>query len=173
MEATLLLNASYEPVRIISWQRAVTLCFLGKVEVVEEYEREVRSVSVVVRMPSVVRLLRYVSLGRRRPPLTRLNLLARDNFQCQYCAKHLSYRESSFDHVRPRSQGGDTTWENVVAACHPCNRRKGGRTPKEARMALMAEPVEPAWLPVVSVRFEKRVPPSWLIFLGNSPNPEE
>lgn len=165
MEATLLLNASFEPIRIISWQRAVTLFFLGKVEVVESYDREIHSISVAVRMPAVVRLLRYVKLGKRKPPLTRLNLLARDNFQCQYCGCSVSYRESSIDHVVPRSQGGGTHWMNVVVSCHPCNRRKGGCTPQEARMALLQEPFEPEWLPVLNVRLQKRLPDSWMSFL--------
>lgn len=169
MDSTLLLNASYEPIKIIPWERAITLIFLGKVEVVDNYEREVRSVSVAIKVPAVVRLLRYIQLGRRRPPLSRLNLLARDGFQCQYCALPLSSAESTIDHVVPRSQGGCTSWTNVVTACHPCNRRKGGRTPAQAKMALLSEPVAPEWLPVLSVRFHKNMPPAWILFLDSVP----
>jgi len=166
LEATLLLNASFEPLKVISWQRAITLCFLGKVEVVEEYDdREVRSVSLALKMPAVVRLLRYVHPMKRKLPLTRLNILARDNFQCQYCGKHISFRESSLDHVFPRSRGGGHRWENLVAACHPCNRRKGGRTPEEARMMLLNKPAEPDWLPVLTIRMSRQVPASWELFL--------
>lgn len=140
--------------------------FLGKVEVVEEYDNQVRSVSLAIRMPAVVRLLRFVRLSKRRPPLSRMNLLARDESQCQYCGKKVHYRDSSIDHVKPRSQGGGTFWKNVVIACHPCNRRKGGRTPHEAKMALLREPFEPEWLPVLNVSFERRVPDAWLLFFG-------
>ena len=166
METTLLLNSGYEPLRIISWEKAITLCFLGKVEVVDTYEREVRSVSIAVKVPAVVRLLRFVKLGTRRPPLTKLNLLARDNGECQYCGIELARRDSTIDHVIPRSQGGLTTWENVVLACHSCNRRKGGRTPKEARMALRVNPQAPDWLPVLNVTIHSSIPKAWALFLG-------
>lgn len=165
MGTTLLLNASYEPLKIIPWERAITLFFLGKVEVVDEYEHEVRSVSLVVRMPSVVRLLRYVKLGRRKPPLSKLNLLARDEFRCQYCSRDINYRDATIDHVVPRSQGGITEWSNVVIACGSCNRRKGGRTPEEARMNLLSRPAVPEWLPILNVRLQRSMPDSWRIFL--------
>lgn len=167
MEATLLLNASFEPIRIIPWQKAITLCFLGKVEVVEEYEREIRSVSITLRMPAVVRLLRYVHLGKRRPPLSRINILARDHFSCQYCGTHLTRTDATLDHVLPRSQGGTTCWENIVAACHGCNRKKGGQTPKQANMHLLTPPRQPDWLPVLSVKFRAGLPNAWIIFLGD------
>lgn len=166
MDSTLLLNASFEPIKIIPWQRAVSLFFLGKVEVVNTYEKEIRSVSVAIKMPAVVRLLRYVRLGQRRPPLTRLNLLARDHFRCQYCSIELTPAVSTIDHVIPRSQGGVTSWQNVVVACHTCNRRKGGRTPAQAKMDLPTPPIAPDWLPVITIRFRDRLPPSWLLFLG-------
>ena len=152
--------------RVISWKRALRLSFLGKVEIVDVYEREIRSVSVVIKVPAVVRLLRYVKLGQRRPPLTKLNLLARDQFTCQYCGAELSVRESSMDHVIPRSRSGTTCWENVVIACHPCNRHKGGRTPSEARMTLRRNPAAPDWLPVLRFHLSSQVPPAWLVFLG-------
>lgn len=151
--------------RVISWQRAISLFFLGKVEVVEEYDREIRSVSVAIKMPAVVRLFRYVKLGKRRPPLNRTNILARDRFACQYCGSHLGAREATLDHVLPRSQGGTTCWENVVTACANCNRKKGGRTPKQANMRLLSHPIQPDWLPVLSVKFSARLPEAWLVFL--------
>lgn len=168
MDATLLLNASYEPLKVISWERAITLFFLGKVEVVENYEREIRSVSLAIKVPAVVRLLRFIHIGQRRPPLSRINLLCRDNHQCQYCGIELSYGESTIDHVKPRSQGGGTSWENVVLACQHCNRKKGGRTPQEARMHLKREPVAPEWLPVLNLRIHRQMPEAWLVFLGRS-----
>jgi 5-methylcytosine-specific restriction endonuclease McrA len=165
LDSTLLLNASFEPIKVISWQRAVTLLYLEKVEVVDEYERLVRSVSVTIRIPAVVRLLRFIKLGRRKPPFTRLNLLARDNFSCQYCAIELTPSTCTVDHVLPRSQGGLTHWHNVVAACHSCNRKKGGRTPEQAKMKLTTPPTEPDWLPVLTFRLKETLPAAWLNFL--------
>lgn len=165
MHSVLLLNASYEPLRIISWQRAVTMFFLGKIEVVEEYDHAIRSVSLVIKAPAVVRLLKYIRIGRKSPPLCRTNVLARDNFQCQYCAKDLSSKEATLDHVIPRSQGGKTAWENIVCCCQVCNRKKGGRTPGEARMALQRKPIRPDWLPVLTIRLNGSIPQAWNLFL--------
>lgn len=165
MNSTLLLNASYEPLRIISWEKAITLFFLGKVEVIETYDRDIRSVSLVMRVPAVVRLVSYVKLGARKPPLTKINLLARDDFTCQYCRKELGKADATVDHVVPRTKGGKTIWQNVVLACPPCNRRKGGRTPEEANMALLKTPEAPSWLPVVNFTFERNIPRIWDLFL--------
>lgn len=165
MGPVLLLSATFEPLRVISWQNAISMFFLGKVEVIEEYDHNIRSVSLVVKAPAVVRLLRYFRQGRRAPPLSRGNILARDNFTCQYCAKELPPKEATLDHVVPRSQGGRTTWENIVCCCAACNRKKGGRTPKEARMMLLTQPVRPEWLPVLHIKLHGQVPNSWHTFL--------
>ena len=165
MKSVLLLNSSYEPLKVISWQRAVTMFFCGKVEVIEEYDQNIHSVSFAIKAPAVVRLLRFVNIGRRTPPLCRTNILARDNFECQYCAKSLSSKEATLDHVVPRSQGGITSWENIVCCCTWCNRKKGGRTPHEARMALRKKPIKPDWLPVLTMRLNGRIPEPWQLFL--------
>jgi 5-methylcytosine-specific restriction endonuclease McrA len=165
MHSVLLLNASYEPIKVISWQRAVTMFFLGKIEVVEEYEHNIRSVSLVIKAPAVVRLLNYIRIGRKSPPLSRTNVLARDNFQCQYCAKEVSSKEATLDHVIPRSQGGRTEWDNIVCCCAACNRKKGGRTPAEARMTLRSRPGKPDWLPVLTIKLNGQIPLSWHNFL--------
>src|SRR5690606_12192902 len=132
MQAVLLLNASYEPLRIIHWQRAITLFFLGKVEVIEEYDHEIRSVSVAIKAPAVVRLLRYVKVGQRSPPLMRTNVRARDRFKCQYCQIDRTAKQATLDHVIPNSLGGKSTGENIVCCCPPCNRKKGAQTPEQA-----------------------------------------
>ncbi len=168
MNNTLLLNASYEPIKVISWKKAISLFFLEKVEVIEHYDADVRSVSLSIKMPAVVRLLRYVKISRRKPPLSKINLLARDNYCCQYCHKQLDYKSSTFDHVVPRSQQGQTTWDNVVIACGTCNRKKGGRTPEQANMKLKIQPQVPDWLPVVNVHVHRTLPNCWLLFLGDS-----
>lgn len=168
MDSVLLLNASFEPLKVISWQRAITMFFLGKVEVIEEYDQEIRSISLVIKAPAVVRLLRYISIGRKAPPLCRSNVLARDGLECQYCGAPQSSREATLDHVVPRSQGGKTTWDNVVCCCVSCNRKKGGRTPREAQMNLRTKPVRPEWLPVLQVRLNGRIPEPWQLFLAAS-----
>ncbi|MEZ4752721.1 MAG: HNH endonuclease [Bdellovibrionota bacterium] len=166
MQSVLLLNAGYEPLNVISWQRAITLFFLGKVEVVEEYSHDIRSVSLVFKAPAVVKLVNYVNIRKKSPPLNRANLLARDNFECQYCSKKLTSKSSTLDHVIPRSQSGNTSWENIVLACAPCNRRKGGKTPEQAKMPLRKKPERPGWLPVLQINFRGNVPESWQDFIN-------
>jgi 5-methylcytosine-specific restriction endonuclease McrA len=162
---TLVLNAGWQPVARIPWQRAITLLFLGKVELVEEYEdRTIRSVSFEVKMPSVVRFLRM--LKHRKPVIrfSRENVYARDRGRCQYCGKAVTRSEATYDHVVPRSQGGGTHWENIVIACVPCNRAKGGKTPAQARMKLLTRPVKPTTLPDtfrLTFTWSKGMPSSW------------
>ncbi|MDC0358419.1 HNH endonuclease [Oligoflexia bacterium] len=165
MVSVLLLNASYEPLRVISWQRAVSMFFLGKVEVVEEYDHDIRSVSLVIKAPAVVRLLQYVRLRHSVPSFSRANILARDNFQCQYCRIKLSSREATLDHVIPRSKGGRADWGNIVCCCKTCNRKKGAKTPRQAGLKLLKKPIKPQWLPVLQIRFHEQPPKSWHSFL--------
>lgn len=167
MENVLLLNSSYEPMRVISWQRAICMFFSGKVEVIEESSNEVHSVSLVIKIPAVVRLLSFVKVRQKAPTLSRANILARDQFECQYCAKQLTPKEATLDHVLPRSQGGRTSWDNLVCCCASCNKRKGNQTPKQANMPLKQKPVKPGWLPVLQIRFNGKIPDSWQYFLAN------
>ena len=140
----LVLNAdfrplSYYPLSLWSWQDAIKAVFLDRVNIVSEYERVVHSPAVAMRIPSVVSLKTYVKPARN-PAFTRFNLFLRDRFRCVYCG---SGKELTFDHVLPRAQGGRTMWENVATACAPCNLRKGGRTPGEARMHIQRDPIRP------------------------------
>lgn len=140
----LVLNAdytplSYYPLSLWPWQTAVKAMFLDRVDVISHYEREVRSPTARLQLPSVIALKQYVKPSQH-PAFTRFNLFLRDHFVCQYCG---SPKDLTFDHVIPRSQGGRTTWENVATACAPCNLRKGGRTPAEARMGLHTTPIRP------------------------------
>ena len=166
---TLVLSTSYEPVARITWQRAITLLFSGKVEVIEEYEdRTIRSVTLEIRMPSVIRFLRGVRAFRRAVRFSRENVYARDRGRCQYCRRKVPRSEATYDHVVPRAHGGHTTWENVVISCFECNQRKGGRTPLEAGMRLLCAPVRPKRLPDsmrLTFTFEKGMPLSWRKFL--------
>ena len=165
MQSVLLLNASYEPLGVISWQRAVTLFFCGKVEVVDAYDQEIRSVSLVIKAPSIVRLLKFIRIPGKNPPLCKANVMARDNFQCQYCEQRVTAEDATLDHVTPRSQKGLTTWENIVCCCRRCNKKKGGKTPQQAGMALVSKPVKPAWLPVFRIKLHGQMPLSWNSFI--------
>jgi 5-methylcytosine-specific restriction endonuclease McrA len=166
-ERTLLLNSTYEPLQVISWQRAITMTWLEKVEVLRNYERVVRSVSRAISLPAVVRLRDYVRLRRVRLGFSRRSVFTRDSYRCQYCGEQCSPAEVTCDHVLPRSQGGATDWENVVAACTDCNRSKGGRTPAQAGMKLLRRPRQPDDLPLV-FRIElgnRAAPEAWHEFL--------
>ena len=140
----LVLNAdyrplSYFPLSLWSWQDAIKAVFLDRVNIVSEYERTVRSPTFELRLPSVVSLKTYVSPARH-PAFTRFNVFLRDRFSCQYCG---ATDDLTFDHVVPRSRGGQTTWENVCAACSPCNLRKGGMMPAAAKMWPAQKPYRP------------------------------
>ncbi len=168
MEHTLLLNASYEPLKVVPWRKAVTLWCQGKVEVISVYDREVRSVSISFKLPSVIRLLRYVRIRRRFDyvPFSRANIYARDEYSCQYCGETLPATELTFDHVIPVMQGGRKDWENIVTCCIACNRRKGGRTPAEAGMHLLRRPVRPQAAPAIRITIGLRhTPDSWRDYL--------
>ena len=147
MEPALLLNATYEPIKIISWKKAITLLFLGKVEMLERHDRDIRTLHRSYALPSVVRLQRRVRVPRRPVQFSRHNIYRRDDYTCQYCARVFAPQQLTFDHIMPRSRGGDKSWVNIVTACQRCNRFKGNRTPEEANMPLLRLPKEPRWSP--------------------------
>lgn len=169
MTSTLLLNASYEPLSVISWQRAMTLFCQDKVEVVREHDETARSVTFTFRLPAVVRLLRFVRIARKHAdhvPFTRANIYARDRYMCQYCGGKFKRDALTFDHVVPIAQGGGKSWDNIVTACEPCNRTKAGRTPDEAGMTLLSQPRVPPASPIFKVTIGMRTTPeSWREFL--------
>ena len=140
----LILNADYQPLSYFplslwSWQDAVKAVFLDRVNVVDHYEQCVRSTNFEMQIPSVVALKDYVPQNRS-PAFTRFNLFLRDGFECVYCS---SPDELTFDHVVPRAAGGVTSWENVVAACSPCNLRKGSKLLRQTSMTLRRKPHQP------------------------------
>lgn len=164
---SLLLNSSYEPMKIVSWQKALILWFQDKVEVLEYHNVFVRSVRATFQLPSVMRLKSYV-----RPRVNhgvrfcRENVYIRDNFTCQYCGEHLTPKQLTLDHVVPVSHQGPKSWTNVVAACRDCNQRKANRTPDKANMPLLKTPAVPTWLP--SPELEVRdggMPSVWIQYL--------
>lgn len=151
----LALNASYEPLTIVSPTRAVRLVLDGKAEILEvDGNRRFRSERRVIPCPLVIRLVRFVHVPRRfRRQVTNTFLFARDNYSCQYCGRHRSeLRGRQFltrDHILPLSRGGENTWENVVTSCSPCNNRKANRLPTEAGLALLTDPTEPNYVHLV------------------------
>ena len=159
---TLLLSQGYEPIKIIPWQRAMVLLTLHKVDVVEEYDTEIRAMSLVVNVPAVVRLRKAFRRHAKPVKFSRVNIYARDGYRCQYCAARCSIDELTYDHVTPRSRGGRTTWDNIVSCCYACNAEKANRTPVEARMKLLSTPTRPTWIPSVQIRVStKSVPDAW------------
>lgn len=168
MSHALVLNASFEPIHIVTWQRAIQLLFQGKVEVIEESEHEVRTVRFTIKVPAVLRLLQYVPLRRKKELVrfSRINIFLRDQHICQYCGEYFSRVHLTLDHVIPIVQGGRKCWENIVTACKPCNQQKGGRTPMQAGMQLVRKPKQPNWLPSASLQLGiVRTPERWKIYL--------
>ncbi len=157
MEAVIVLNASYEFMGLVSWKRAMTLLFNGKVEVVKESEKIVRTVSQSFKVPAVIRLIKFIRrMYRREVPFTRRNVLTRDGHTCQYCRREHGSGELTIDHVIPKVQGGEHRWTNVVASCRSCNTRKGGRTPRQARMRLIRRPFQPTIMEFVNLHLKRK-----------------
>ncbi|HSH03000.1 MAG TPA: HNH endonuclease [Anaerolineae bacterium] len=168
MQNVLLLNASYEPLDLITVRRAVNLLLSEKVHAVEGVARRMRSVSRVIEVPSVVRLSYYVNVPRRDMTWSRRAVLERDNWQCIYCGVKAgdtngrrSYSRTDFtlDHIIPRSRGGHNSWGNTACACTKCNHRKADRTPHEAGMKMRFEPKTPRRRMVV---VRGHVPTEWV-----------
>jgi 5-methylcytosine-specific restriction endonuclease McrA len=163
MTIVLFLDADWQPLRIEPWTRAITDLFLGKVEVIKySRDRTIKCVTRELPMPAVVRVLRRFRRDRQAIRFSRVNIYTRDGFACQYCGDRMDTEDLTFDHVLPRSAGGRTTWENILACCVPCNHAKANRTPEQARMRLRRHPSKPRYLPVVTVHMDRRhVPEEW------------
>lgn len=181
--AVLVLNRSYLPIHVTSVKRAFSLLYQGIARAVnEEYRtfdfdewsqlavaREADQIGTLagpIRVPRVIVLVAFDRLPRRHVRFSRINLMTRDDFRCQYCKARPARSELNLDHVVPRALGGRSTWENVVTSCIECNRKKGGHTPKQAGMKLIRKPVRPRWTPLAhlmmsSVRYEE-----WRPFLN-------
>ena len=190
----LVLNKYYMAVHVVSVRRAFCLLFKELAEVItiddgryasfdfaswrevsqarvlfrEPDDDFIRTVHFEIQVPRIIRLLTYDRLPRQRVKFNRRNLFARDGNRCQYCGKRFTTDALSLDHVVPRVRGGKATWENIVCACLRCNVRKGGRTPREAGMKLVREPVEPRTSPVVTLKLSHRKYKSWRAFLDNA-----
>ncbi len=181
----LVLNRHFLPVHVTSVRRAFSLLYQGIAKAVDEQYRtfdfhswselsvavQEESIGLVnggIRVPRVILLLTYDRVPRRRIRFNRFNVYARDRNTCQYCGLRMARPNLTLDHVIPRSQGGRSTWENIVCSCQPCNRRKGGRTPRQAKMKLLRPAREPAWTPFLLESFSPRRYREWLPFLSTA-----
>ena len=190
----LVLNKLYVAIRVISARRAFALLCGNSAEVIQvdrgQYlnydfaswteisalQREmepgdhdwVRTVRMHIAVPKIIRLYGYDRLPAQRVKLNRRNLFARDRNRCQYCGRSFPTNELTIDHVKPRSQGGEDSWTNLVCACVKCNAKKGGRTPDQAKMALRKVPARPRRHPLISVRLGQERYESWKAFLDEA-----
>jgi len=179
--SVLVLNRLYQPVHVTSVKRAFSLLYQGIARAIDdqyklyefsdwaalsaaEYD-SVATISRRIRVPRVLVLSAYEHLPKGRVRFSRLNIYSRDGDTCQYCGRKLPRSELNLDHVVPRSQGGKTSWENVVCSCVPCNLRKGGCTPEQARMKLMKKPLRPRWTPFFRGSARRVTYREWLPFL--------
>ena len=152
MANVLVLNATYEPISVVSVRRAVVLLLKEKAELIEAAEAQLRAERLTIPMPLVIRLVYYVRIPYRVSlPVTRRTVLARDHYTCQYCGRQPPRKELTIDHILPRSREGCTAWENVTTACQRCNGRKGNRTPEEANMCLLSRPARPRYVAMAMV----------------------
>lgn len=162
MPRTLLLSPWMSPLKVISWQLAVRLQYLNKVDVLETYDEDLSSPSVTWKMPAVVRLTKPMATRKRGVKFSRINVFTRDGFRCQYCGEKKEMQRLNYDHVRPRIQGGKTNWENIVTSCYPCNDFKGSRTPEQAGMKLIRAPFRPKSLPHNYLAIDRQtIPEIW------------
>jgi 5-methylcytosine-specific restriction endonuclease McrA len=181
--AVLVLNRNYQPVHVTNVKRAITLLYQGVARAIDEQYRlydfedwaalsaaneedAIHGVSRALRIPRVVVLAVFEKLPRVRVRFSRLNIYARDEDTCQYCGRKRKRADLNLDHVVPRSQGGRTSWENVVCSCIECNLRKGGRTPAQAGIKLLREPFRPKWTPLFRGSPMKGAHRAWLPFLN-------
>jgi 5-methylcytosine-specific restriction endonuclease McrA len=193
--SVLVLNKLFMAIHIISVRRAFVLLCKDLAEVVSmedgqyttydfqtwrevseyraKYFRQVdddwvRTINSEIQVPRVIRLLHYERLPKQTVKFNRRNIFARDNNQCQYCGKRYATTELSLDHITPRSQGGQSTWENIVCSCLSCNVKKGGRTPKQAHMTLIRKPEKPKRSPLLNLKLTHSKYQSWRTFLDNA-----
>lgn len=170
MSRVLVLNSSYAPLGSVSWERAIVLLYENKAEVLEEYQDQViRSVSITIKMPAVIRLKKYIKAKVVGVRFNKSNVYLRDKGRCQYCLSKITETKSTYDHVIPKSRGGKTEWTNIVTSCYGCNQAKNDKTPEEAGMRLAANPIRPTSLPLGAyntVRYSTKYPDLWKDYLG-------
>ena len=179
----LVLNRSYLPIHVTSVRRAFALLYQGVARAVNEeyrtfdfdswadlstavHDDTIGMVGRMIRVPRVILLIAYDRVPKRHVRFSRFNIYARDRSTCQYCGIRFARCDLNLDHVVPRSQGGQSTWENVVCSCLVCNRRKGGQTPDQAGMKLLRAPRRPEWTPFVLEVFSPDRHADWAPFMS-------
>ncbi len=163
---TLKLDSSYRPIDVIDAVEALVLCLVGKAKTLENYSKEIHSVTKNFKLPAVIVLNRYVKFRFNTVVCNRANLLWRDNNQCQYCSNHFGPEKLTMDHVIPKSRGGKNTWTNLVTACKKCNQKKGNKTPKESGMKLIRKPFRPKASLLRNIK-KQQISPIWKNYLWN------
>jgi 5-methylcytosine-specific restriction endonuclease McrA len=179
----LVLNRYFIPITITSVKRAFVMLYCGAAKAVAgnyqtfdfeswaqisamRHEDAIKTVNSVIRIPRVIVLVRYDRLLRKEAKFNRINIFRRDGESCQYCGEKFPRSELTIDHIVPRSLGGKSVWENVVCCCMDCNRRKGGRTPEDARMKLKNKPKRPLWSPLSNISIRAVRYKEWEPFLS-------
>ena len=187
---TLILTPWMSPHRVVSWTTAITLLFTGKINVLEAYDEVLGKIhedrlkdfsalalasrrrqgdglgDLIIQVPSVAMLCRPVATTKKGIKFSRINIYTRDGFRCQYCGQKKAMKDLNYDHVIPRKLGGKTDWTNIVTSCYACNDCKAGRTPEQAGMRLLKQPVRPKTLPMVSPLLPlHNVPEIWKFYL--------
>lgn len=153
--------------QVVGWEKAISMLYTGEIDVLEQYAESARSPSVTIRFPAVGRLTKRLSSTKTDVKFSRANVYARDRYTCQYCGARPGAKGLNYDHVVPRSKGGETTFENIVTSCHPCNSRKGHKTLRQAGMTIRRLPVKPRSLPMTAtpVPLPNPVPELWVPYL--------
>ena len=163
---TLKLDASFRPIEVIDAIEALVLCLVGKASAVENYTDTIKTVTEKFTLPSVIALKRIVKFRFTTMACKRPNIMWRDDYQCQYCAKYFPPEKLTMDHVTPRSKGGENTWFNLVTACKKCNQKKGNHTLEQANMRLIRQPYRPQTNILRTVK-KNQIVPIWDEYLWN------
>jgi 5-methylcytosine-specific restriction endonuclease McrA len=150
--SVLKLDSSFKPVEVITWEEAIVLTWLKKAWAVEYTDKWIHSAKKAFQVPSVIVLFQYIDEKFFTLPCTRKNILIRDENRCQYCAKRFNEGDLTLDHVLPRSKGGKSTWNNVVAACTPCNQKKRDYLVENAPVTLIRRPKKPTYRSIIKKR---------------------
>lgn len=167
LKRTLVLDATGTPVDVVNWQKAMLLLFTNKAKIIYEYDdTKVNSASESWQLPSILQLMSR-SRRKKQVQFSREGVFFRDNYTCGYCGGQHPSKHLTFDHIMPVCQGGMKTWENIITACFPCNAKKGGNTPEQARMPLLFKPYAPKWNPSFFIQLRKHDPIEvWQPFIG-------
>ena len=165
----LVLNQNYEPIMVTGVKRAISLYFTEKIDVIEKYEESLRSPSISIPMPSVIRLKNYIRIKKNNILISRKNIMKRDNYTCQYCNK--KGVQMTIDHLIPKQKGGLDTWDNLVAACVPCNSKKQNYRLKDCNMTLNKIPKKPSIINFLQ-KFVSNKQQNWkpYLFMDTTPN---